>query len=96
MFDDFNIHYKEGLVHLNNIDEKGRYCQNFSTTYKESQIIEEPTHVPDATGYAAFLDLFFFFTSYLEKCSTQLLPSLGTSKHSLVRVKVDNKSKGMP
>lgn len=48
---DFNIRHKTG--------EEARYCRYINIAYEQSQIIEEPIHVPAVTGHQVnFLALF--------------------------------------
>lgn len=56
------------------------------------QIVDMPPFNPVTTGYyAKMLDM--FITSYPDQCSTEVLPPLGTSKHSLIFAAVDAKLK---
>lgn len=60
---DLNIHHKEMSTRT---DEAGSHCKDFSIAYDLTQIIEEPTSVPDTTGHQVNI-LKLFLTSCREK-----------------------------
>lgn len=56
--------------------------------YLTTQTVDKPTLAPDTAGHHAnLLDL--FLASCFDQCSAKVLPSLGTSDHSLIYVKLD-------
>lgn len=57
-----------------------------------TQIVDKPIRVPDIDGHHANL-LDIFHASYLDQCSTEILPPLGTSDYSVIHVKTDAKPK---
>ena len=92
---DFNVHHQEWLVHSNKTDREGRYCHDFALAYDLTQIVDEPTHIPDQVGYfPSLLDL--FLTSCPNACSQSVHSPLGSSDHCVVQVKVEAKCKGTP
>lgn len=63
---------------------------DLSIAYELTQIIEEPTQVPDTTGQQAnLLDL--FLASCPDISSAKVLAPIGMSDHSLVSVQIDSK-----
>ena len=87
---DFNVHNVEWLAHSNKTDDEGRFCHDFSIAYDLTQIVNEPTRVPDSDSqYASLLDL--FLTTCPELCSSSVLSPLGSSDHSVVSVKIKTK-----
>lgn len=50
---DFNVHHKEWPVRFSKIDVEGIYCRDFTIAYVLTQIIEESTRGPGATGQQA-------------------------------------------
>lgn len=65
----------------------------FSVAYDLSQIVAKPTRIPDTTGHHAnLLDSLYHIFSW-KKYSTEVLPPLDTSDHSLIDVKVNAKPK---
>lgn len=87
---DFNIYCKECLVHTAR-NEEGRYCYVF-VAYDLTQIVNKPTHAPDTMRHHVDL-LDVFLTSCPEKYSSEVVPPLNTSDHSLINIKVDAKLK---
>ena len=89
---DFNVHHEEWLVHSNKTDKEGRHCRDFAIAYGLSQIVKEPTHIPDVDGqFHSLLDL--FLTSCHDRCVSSVLSPLGSSDHSVVSVKIESKLK---
>lgn len=79
---DFNIHHKDWLVHSNKTGKEGRYYGDFSIAYELTQIIEELTPVPNVMWQQA--NLFNLFLTYCtDECLAKVLPTIGTSDHSL-------------
>ena len=89
---DFNVHHEEWLVHSNKTDLEGRHCHDFAIAYGLTQIVTEPTRVPDvASHFPNLLDL--FLTTCPDRCVSSVLSPLGRSDHSVVSVEIDTQLK---
>ena len=89
---DFTVHHEEWLVHSHKTDMEGRHCHDFAIAYGLTQILTEPTHVPDvASYYPNLLDL--FLTTCPDRSVSSVLSPLGRSYHSVVSVEFDTQLK---
>ena len=81
---DFNAHHGEWLYPYQDTDHAGRETYKFSMTYGLSQLVHEPTRIPDVAGHTAYcLDL--LLTTDPDRHSVSVFPPLGTSDHCLVK-----------
>ena len=82
---DFNVHHKQWLIHSNKTDKEGSHLYDFSIAYNLTQIVKEPTRVPDRPNeFPSLLDL--FITSIPDKYSPFVSSPLGFD-HSVVHAK---------
>lgn len=80
---------------LQKTDVKGKYWRDFAIAYELTQIIGEPTRVPNTAWHqASILDL--FITSWPDKWLSKILPPLGLSDHSLISIQINTKPKPSP
>ena len=80
---DFNVHNKSWLTHSNKTDPEGIMAEHFAISHNLTQLVNEPTRIPDVSShFANTLDL--FLTSDPEKYSLQVNAPLGNSDHCLV------------
>jgi Endonuclease-reverse transcriptase len=80
---DFNVHNAEWLLHSSNTTEEGRFVELFCSLNNLTQIINEPTRIPDVSGHrAATLDL--FLTSNPDIFNVSVDEPLGNSDHCLI------------
>ena len=81
---DFNAHHGEWLYPYQDTDHAGRETYKFSVTYGLSQLVQEPTRIPDVAGHTAYcLDL--LLTTDPDRYTVSVSPPLGTSDHCLVK-----------
>lgn len=79
---DFNVHNTGWLI-SNTTDEQGRQTEAFAISCGLTQLVQEPTRVPDRVGdFANLLDL--FLTSNPEAYTITVNPPLGSSDHKLI------------
>ena len=80
---DFNVHNKSWLTHSNKTDPEGIMAEHFAISHNLTQLVNEPTRIPDISShFANTLDL--FLTSDPEKYSLQVNAPLGNSDHCLL------------
>lgn len=95
---DFNAHHGEWLYPYRDTDHAGRETYKFAMTYGLSQLVSEPTRIPDVSGHTEYcLDL--LLTTDPDRHSVSVSPPLGTSDHCVVKSvshysPPDNSSKG--
>lgn len=80
---DFNVHHKDWLKFSRATDAAGRAAKNFCDSCDLTQIINEPTRVPDNPTHSPHLLDLFITSNPLEYTSSVTSP-LGNSDHSLV------------
>jgi hypothetical protein len=81
---DFNVHHAEWL-HSGTTDVGGRLALDFAEAHNLSQLIDEPTRVPDRPDHRCnTLDL--FLTSIPDSFRAVVLAPLGKSDHCLISV----------
>ena len=82
---DFNVHNIEWLQFSSHTSEQGREAELFAATHNLTQLISEPTRVPDRLGDASHL-LDLFLTNNPLKYTTSVTAPIGSSDHSLISV----------
>ncbi|XP_064073868.1 uncharacterized protein LOC113398797 [Vanessa tameamea] len=81
---DFNAHHKEWLYPYSDTDHAGREIYKFAISCGLSQLVHEPTRIPDVVGHTAYcLDL--LLTTDPDRYSIYVSPPLGTSDHCVVK-----------
>lgn len=80
---DFNVHNIDWLKHSNKNDDEGREAETFAISHNLTQLVDEPTRIPDRQGdFASLLDL--FLTSNPDLYTVTVQPPLGSSDHNLI------------
>ena len=83
IFGDFNVHNINWLTHSNTNDEQGRQAESFAISSGLTQLVGEPTRIPDRDGeFASLLDL--FLTTNPDLYTVIVKPPLGSSDHKLI------------
>ena len=81
---DFNAHHGEWLFPYQDTDHAGRETYKLAVTHGLSQLVHEPTRIPDVVGHTAYcLDL--LLTTDPDRYSVSVSSPLGTSDHCLVK-----------
>ncbi len=82
---DFNVHNTDWLPYSFSTDAAGRAAQQFTNLNGLTQLINEPTRIPDRDGdRSQLLDL--FLTTHPDNYSTEVASPLGTSDHCLIQI----------
>ncbi|MGH9705388.1 MAG: endonuclease/exonuclease/phosphatase family protein, partial [Candidatus Acidiferrales bacterium] len=79
---DFNVHNTNWLKYSNTNVDQGREAESFAISCGLTQLLDEPTRIPDRDGeFASLLDL--FLTTNPEIYTVTVNPPLGSSDHKL-------------
>ena len=85
-FGDFNVHHQTWLGSTHT-DPRGEEAHSFALINNLSQIISQPTRIPDIHNHQPnILDL--FLTSNPHNYTHFILPPLGSSDHNLIRIAI--------
>ena len=80
---DFNVHHVLWLQFSNRMDASGLAAESFVVLNDLTQLVDQPTHIPDNDDQQPHL-FDHFMTSDLEKYYAAVNPSMGKSDHCLV------------
>jgi hypothetical protein len=84
---DFNVHNTEWLTHSSHTDQAGLEAEAFCVVNDLTQLVEEPTRIPDCASHKAnTLDLFITNKPELYSNIT-VSPPIGSSDHLLISVR---------
>ena len=82
---DFNVHNVEWLTHSARTDDSGLECELFADSFDLTQLVNQPTRIPDNPDHRPYL-LDLFLTTNPEQYDVEVRAPLGSSDHCLIAV----------
>lgn len=80
---DFNVHNVEWLNHSARTDDSGLECELFADLFNLTQLIKQPTRIPDNPDHNPYL-LDLFLTTNPDNYDVEVKSPLGSSDHCLI------------